>query len=639
MIFSSPYADVGRCLCCQICTHTFLCTCEAERKRRCCVLKSAGEDSQRHLEEPFTGAPLVHPFRHPSYHATQLRALHFAEKSRRRVHWMVAHDKVVDSAHARAADKEELRKERWLEFHDRFTSGIPGLLPLILDLPVRFTESLGKEAREMGIFKHTRGIIRGWQMPEPQEQDTAEDQAAAEAEAAEIVLRKRPVAVYIEVPTGKNNIPRVDGVPLFTLKVQVKQWSLDKEGNVKILRHGFPIVPDFGGTAHAYCGSTMPAALGDLLPWFRKPCMDDMLKGYIIKSRVREASSLLLARAYSPHLFRQGVLPGPQMLLDALTGCKTYSECKQAWKTLEKEQQKKPKSKVADWMTGQTLPCRRCSDASADGQEVWKPISSFTTETESSKVWRQTIAKGQDLICARCVHEVREAKETTMTILCDGCGRMRLRSHFEDNEIDRWEKCSPGQILCKTCSGTYPSRKDDLVRCNGLGCQKEVPEYNFIDEHLTHCRANNLVLQLQCARCWIQSPKCPRREAAAASKAKCAGCGVQKHIPEFSSTQIKYWLEKRARESMRCYECQYPRCEQCKERPMHAIPHNALIDGKYWCEYCRYPSCECGNRRANPGGKHRFKPYTCPTCEAQATDNAALLQRLAQHSRAPCRCM
>ena len=121
----------------------------------------------------------------------------------------------------------------------------------------------------------------------------------------EVVLKRRPLKLYIEVPTATSKLAKTNGQKIFTLKVQQKQWSLDKEGNVKIARFGFPVVPDFGGTAHAYCGSTLEATLGDLLPWYQKPQMADMLKAYIIKSRVREAENLLLVQPYSPHLFRQ----------------------------------------------------------------------------------------------------------------------------------------------------------------------------------------------------------------------------------------------------------------------------------------------------------------------------------------------
>merc|ERR1711953_1335839 len=73
-----------------------------------------------------------------------------------------------------------------------------------------------------------------------------------------------------------------------------------------------------GGTAHAYCGSTLPAALGDFLHWSAKPSLSAMLKAYIIRSRVKEVGDIIIAQPYNPHLFRQGIQPGPQLLLDVL---------------------------------------------------------------------------------------------------------------------------------------------------------------------------------------------------------------------------------------------------------------------------------------------------------------------------------
>ena len=61
-------------------------------------------------------------------------------------------------------------------------------------------------------------------------------------------------------------MPTVDSKKIYTFALQRKIWNLDKEGKVKVIRYGFPIAPDFGGTAHAYCGATMSASLGDLLP-------------------------------------------------------------------------------------------------------------------------------------------------------------------------------------------------------------------------------------------------------------------------------------------------------------------------------------------------------------------------------------
>ena len=127
-------------------------------------------------------------------------------------------------------------------------------------------------------------------------------------------------------------MPTIEGKKIYTLTVQSHQWTLDKNDTVKIQRFGFPIVPDLGGAAHAYCGSTLPAALGDLLPWTHKPRLEDMLRGYIIKSRVKQTQNIFIAQAYSPHLFRQGVLPGPQLLLDVLLKKTTTVEAKRKWK-------------------------------------------------------------------------------------------------------------------------------------------------------------------------------------------------------------------------------------------------------------------------------------------------------------------
>ena len=88
---------------------------------------------------------------------------------------------------------------------------------------------------------------------------------------------------------------------------------------------------------HAYCGSTLTACIGDLLPWFRKPSLQDMLKAYIIRSRVKTNTNMLIVQPYSPHLFRQGLLPGPGLLYDVLTGKVSTKEAIATWKKLEKE--------------------------------------------------------------------------------------------------------------------------------------------------------------------------------------------------------------------------------------------------------------------------------------------------------------
>ena len=145
--------------------------------------------------------------------------------------------------------------------------------PLVVHLPIRFTDSINKAAKEQGVFKHARGILLGWDL------DEKERERLDALSEPEVVLFRRP---SIEMPNGV----------VYTLFVQAKIWSLDQQGARKIKRYGFPIVPDFGGTAHAYCGtlrwysnsvryctpypSPYPNCRSYLFPFCRKNCTYEM---------------------------------------------------------------------------------------------------------------------------------------------------------------------------------------------------------------------------------------------------------------------------------------------------------------------------------------------------------------------------
>ena len=146
-------------------------------------------DLTRLTEEPFSRAPFVHPFRFPSYHAQQLRAIDFAKAENKRLMWITAHDVPSKNVSTVSKEKDELRKERWLEFHDRFTSGILGLFPAVLDLLVRFTDTPRGPAKEMGVFENARGWLRGWDLPD------SEQSRLQDLEDAEVVLAKITVAL------------------------------------------------------------------------------------------------------------------------------------------------------------------------------------------------------------------------------------------------------------------------------------------------------------------------------------------------------------------------------------------------------------------------------------------------------------
>ena len=138
---------------------------------------------------------------------------------------MTAYDKIVKADRQLRPEQEQARRERWLEYHERATSGIPGLLPLILDLPVRFTDAPNSKAREQGIFKHTRGSLRGWDLTE--EEATRVEGIADDT--SQIVLKQRPVCLYIEVPSATAKLATTNGQKIYKLQMQVKSWRL---GNI-----------------------------------------------------------------------------------------------------------------------------------------------------------------------------------------------------------------------------------------------------------------------------------------------------------------------------------------------------------------------------------------------------------------------
>lgn len=133
--------------------------------------------------------------------------------------------------------------------------------------------------------------------------------------------------------------------------------------------------------------------------------MDDQHKAYVGRSRTREADHTLIVQPYSPHLFRQGELAGPNILMDVLRKTISTDKAKAALKAVEKAKSKKASvSSGRKWIEIMPLPCRDCSDV--ENQTTWKPLSASTVHYwKAADLWKHVIAKGQDLQCMRCVNK------------------------------------------------------------------------------------------------------------------------------------------------------------------------------------------------------------------------------------------
>ena len=140
-------------------------TCKGERCRRRRVMQS---NDDRHRSEPFVSAPYIHAMNWPKYHALTLRAVGFARASSKRLLWVIALDRpITKDDKPMSPEAFQHRREQWLQLHDQKTNGIMGLLPLVRDMPVRFTETTDKDKQ---IFKNSRGKLVGWHLEQVDEE-------------------------------------------------------------------------------------------------------------------------------------------------------------------------------------------------------------------------------------------------------------------------------------------------------------------------------------------------------------------------------------------------------------------------------------------------------------------------------------
>lgn len=415
----------------------------------------------------------------------------------------------------------------------------------------------------------------------------------------------------------------MNGFKIYQLLPQWKQWSLDKEGTIKISRHGFPIVPDFGGTAHAYCGATLHACLGDLLAWNATPTREAALRGYVIKSRVKETDKFLLVQPYSPNLFRQGELPGPTLLMKSLLKKLSFKELAKAWKD-EETKEKTTGGEPQPWFEKVTVPCRQCTHLN-DGKEVSKPLNAFWDAVNcktADDYWNKVVSKGCDLACIKCVRTMNwypmpNFKNNQNTLIaCDGCGKNRTTTWFSDADVKAWNSsASPNlrDIFCKACTGDRVEKKDaQEVHCMGR-CQRSLPEFHFDEASLVRWMAADIT-EAKCLRCAILDDNVSQEEVY-----ECRRCKQTKHISKFGHATIKEWNKgKRGRryDQWTCYECQHPACAKCGKETMYAVAINILMDGQYFCTDCRYEKCiVCKvNQRRCLKPDRAFQSYTCPDC-------------------------
>ena len=574
--------------------------CSQERRRRCRVI-TGNQNKDAHCSQKFSQAPYIHPFNQPKYQAQLTHAIVFAKSVRSKILGYLAEDWLQDSG--AVASKEELCKKRetWLELHDKQTAGILGLLPLVRNMPVRFTETYN---RELGAYKHATGKLIGWSISvtELARLDTDPD--------PEMVLRECPTFLRVKLTHPTKLAPN----GLVDVRPCTRPW---RRGSLQIYRRGFQLGPDFAGTAHAYCGSTLQACKGDLLHWTAQPTADSRLRAYIIRSRVRAADDILIVQPYSPCLFRQALAIGPRLLLQRQAGEISLDAAAEAWAGEQRNSTSaaaKHQQKAPSWTTW-TVPCRTCSDEA--GKEVRWPLRCFLLNLTQHAAWMH-ITRGQLLQCRKCQHFRAPTKDSAL-LMCELCEDLVRRGRFDAVATKWWDECVPGaRIQCKLHPAVASSelnceRSAEKEACPAptyfcSGCKVTWPEAHFPVEELKLNEEMDLVT-LHCWRCHLKAlhPETfAKRNDLQCKTCKNHGLTLDHFPPSITREILQVGVRAKRRESRKgtllisCTDCVFPKClTHCGQRSPTAMIGPLHKRRVWFCDACR------------------LKEYACSECCAQ----------------------
>lgn len=370
--------------------------CRAERSRRCWV----GRDQKG---TKFLTQPFVHGLNAAKYVAANLRARWAAAIKQQTLLWVIAEDTPLFQLDTDNIDEYHARRENWLQRHDQSTGGLVGLFPLLQDMPIRITQTL-PELKPFGLFKNTRGRLVSWTLNPIDQARVNEDLGP------NVVLAALPQALYVKIPgaTWKQHATLPPGIAC--IRPTVQHWQLEAKGRATIARRGFPIASDFSGTAHSFMGATLQACTLDLGVWDATPSREAQLSGYMCISRVKRSEDICITQPFSPNLFTNGDLIGPETLLAFHRGNITLPE---AEKKFSKDAPKKKRN--PDIM----LYCRGCSPNGSRPDKLL-PLREFVTKWDPDE-WFVILSEGMDRLCKHCVDKLGSPRQLPSSKATDPC--------------------------------------------------------------------------------------------------------------------------------------------------------------------------------------------------------------------------
>ena len=619
---------------CDICAES-----RAVRRR---VLTQDDITAGRHRENAYVRAPYIVPFNMPRYHAMQLRAIEMANAEKKQILWAIAFDKPkAGDIMQLPPDQLAARRIRWLQRHDKATGGIMGLFPLVRDMPVYFTDTVDRSLR---IFKFTKGHLVNWRLDAL---DRIAFENTGEREHSKcIILNRLPEYLYVKVANATwpsqvllrgadGRVPEDLRHGVYAYKPIYRAWKLNPKqgGTNKVERKGFFLAPDFSGTAHSFTGETLPAAIVDCLGFDRTATREDMMRGYVSISRVCKHEDILIARPYAPMLFRQGVFPGPHLLMEYWRGKLQTCDLEQAWEDAEGRG-----DRVSNRLEDLMWPCSMCGvdlphRAFSYHHDAVDRAKSRGIANLAKEMQKQLCDRGQWRHCSECATKLKLTSTRHRKIgefTCTRCGAAKPDSEFDAELLRKWKKsfnlshcatcleCAK-DILCTVCQVHKAADDFDAVRliawrknCHisrDAVCLACVPlkKRNFgviDDDRLTTCSACSVSLPTHAFDVHTMQPRIKSGEI---SFVQCVEC-----MDESLFIKWRPWLKKTA------YTCAGPGCigRKPQSRSVFArqVQQNRSIPN-WKCEACRRPTCcRCGSREEKPLSYTWNAPYECLTC-------------------------
>ena len=360
--------------------------CRRARAEKCRVGKKVVQSNDPADALAFSEAPALYNFNVPRYFTILLRAREFARLRNLQISWTYAIDTPLHPEDLDlATDKLNAKRLTWLRRHDQETSNLVSLLPLVVGLPVRLTDTVD---RDLGLYRHRRGTIYGW---------TLDERCVSVDVDGDLLLDVMPTVVYVMFQDACWTIGELpQGV--YPLTPKARQWKVNKTTGISAHRRGYCLIADFAATAHMIQGCTLEAACADCEPAFKPATLKVQVAAYVSLSRVRLLKRIYVLQPFSPLLFNRGPPAGPDRLMRKLTGQISSHDAMDEWRQHGND----TNDDEGEASTNPLLIKHFCASCAIQGKSVsWLPVQAFGV-ANSKEYYPKYVSQGCWTRCLEC---------------------------------------------------------------------------------------------------------------------------------------------------------------------------------------------------------------------------------------------